>query len=210
MDFKIFLITTIHNRDSRWQYIRQHLYENGIEYTPILAPDFSFIPEETVKRAKHISLTLAYYQIAQTAMFEGLLNYMVIEDDINLSQDGHSDILEAIRFTPEDFDLCYLTKVQQNHDAQTRPYNEHLDRIIGNWWETPATLWSLKFAEAFCKEIASKQVLGSIGNIDHELLKMNDTGKYNFFGAKKNTANGLSTIREKAEGLNITFETAIG
>jgi len=209
---KFFLITTHHNQHSRWAYIKPHLQDMGITYTPILAPDYRLFRwhlDET--QLKHQSLTLAYYQISQTAIFENLSQYAVIEDDVNLIPQFKLAMFNLQNSLPEDYDFCYLTQTEHNKEAAiTSPVNDYICKVESNWWETPLTLWSRKFAEAFREHISEKldQELW-LGHIDHELVKLNATGKFQMYGATQNTANGLSSARHLQQAQLIDFQGSI-
>lgn len=185
-----FLITTHHNSHTRHNYITEHLSE--INYIPVMALDWQMFryTDLTESQYKHQSLTLAYYQIAQTAMFQDIQHYTVMEDDLNVI-----DWAIMKQQFPKDFDLCYLTMTDHNKEAaQVEPYSPHFNRIIGNWWETPITEWSLKFATRFVEHIQFKLSHSLwLGHIDHELIKLN---RGHHYGSTRQMAVGLSTNKE--------------
>lgn len=189
---KIFLITTHHNRDTRHERIKRELL--GLDYTPILAPDWKMFRHTSLnqKQYKHMSLTLAYYQICQTAVFQELDKFIIIEDDLHVVDE--SLLQELISNPPGDFDLCYLTRTDHNREsAVTKPYNTNFERVASNWWETPITMWTARFAQKFIKHIEAKLEEGLwLGHIDHELVKLCETSV--FYGSIHQTAIGLSNI----------------
>lgn len=213
---KYYLITTLHNQHTRWQYIKGHLDELGIDYTPILAPDFRQYLHAGLSetQAKHLSLVMAYYQIAQTAEFEEIDEYVVMEDDVQI---GDYPLLKSLIkmfdvVGGSSFDLVYLTQTEHNRlSAVTTPMAApYFNRIRANWWETPITMWSARFAHAFIGLISMRLTSELwLGHIDHILNQMNETGKYKFYGSNHNIANGLSCARHLAEGLPISFEGSI-
>lgn len=213
---RVFLITTIHNQESRWEYIKSHLHSLDMIYFPILAPDYRLFLYGglTEQQAKHQSLTMAYLQIAQTAIFQGIERYIVIEDDVSLNEGFEQNFLDLIRSLPEDWDFLYATKTEHNRQAgKTIPVNDYICKVIADWWETPITVWGRRMIESFNEKMTYKignKVDGELllGHIDHELLKICEEGKLNFYGAEKNLANGLSTARHLAND-KITFEGAI-
>lgn len=190
----VFSITTWDNRERRWDNLKREVmgYMDG-DMHPILATDWRVYTHCGLSehKAKHLSLALAYYQIAQTAHFEGLSRYIVVEDDICFQKTFPTPI------APGDFDLIYLTKTSHNQHAVTQAYDADYALIKSNWWETPITLWSAAFAGEFIAWVRAKLQQGLwLGNIDHILMQMNDTGKYRFYGSTRKVAVGLSSEPE--------------
>jgi hypothetical protein len=207
-----FLITTIHNQQTRWDRIKTHLADliKNDQVFPVLAPDWKMFEHTDLnpKQYKQQSLTLAYYQICQTAMFLELDDYVVLEDDVKIV---HPDqVFDALVQMPEDFDLCYLTRTTHNQEsAETTYHDQNFDRVHANYWETPITAWSQHFAQKFVEWIQNKLQNGLwLGHIDHELLQMNDTGKYSFFAVRDMIAVGLSNSdqSEMSKEGSITFD----
>lgn len=205
-----FLITTWHNRVSRHDYIRHEAAESlpfCDQIHPVLATDYNVFMRAGLgqKQAKHLSLTLAYQQIAQQADFMKLERYIVIEDDLRVTD--RPALWESVEHLPDDFDVVYLTRTKHNDEcADTVPYSDYFELIKGNWWETPITLWSGAFAKRFNDHIMDKAKEHIwTGHIDHVLVNLN-AGKH--YGAKRSVGVGLSTERKHAPG-NISFETAI-
>jgi len=199
-----YLITCSHAK-GRHDYIRNHL--NGLfnkDWNVIFAPDYRILKAMDGVTRTHLSLTHAYIQTLSTALFQGNEDrFMIMEDDVSFLPDSASLIEAIINDLPEDFDLCYLTKTDANGGAVVTDYSDNLSRIVSNWWETPLTLWSRKFAIDFLKYCEWKIANGSIGNIDHEILKLvtgetlwPDAKQYAFYGSKHLTAFGLSTVTD--------------
>jgi len=210
--FPTFLITTQHNRESRWERITNLLENHEIEFAPILAPDYRLFLHIglTDQQSKHQSLTMAYNQVCQTAIFMGLDNFIVVEDDLKILD--MDTLYESLRQSnlPHDFDLCYLTKTTHNQSAITKAYNKHFRRIQSNWWETPITLWSQDFAKTFCQHMEQKTSVGLwLGHIDHELVQMNEKGA-KMYGATYQTCIGLSNSPQNEMSLegSITVSTS--
>jgi len=206
---KRFLITCSHATE-RHDYIRNHL--NGLfnkEWQVIFAPDYRILKAMDGVTRTHLSLTHAYIQALSTALFQGSTDkILIMEDDVSFLPESQPLIEAMISELPEDFDLCYLTKTEANLGAELTDYSENLTRIVSNWWETPLTLWSRKFAIEFLRYCEWKLANGSIGNIDHEISKMNeldtlwpDAKQYAFYGSKHLTALGLSTVTDGFESL---------
>lgn len=197
-----YLITCDHAR-ARHDYIRNHL--NGIfnqNWQVVFAPDHRAIQADTDHLRKHISLTQGYLQTLHTALFKGGNDdIMIMEDDVNFLPYSLPVLDLMISELPDDFDLCYLTKTFPNNDgAVVLSYSDSLYKVFSNWWETPITLWSRKFAKEFLRYADWKMGVDYMGNIDHELNKMNEQTSewpeakaYNFYGSKQLTAYGLST-----------------
>lgn len=195
---KAFLITTQYNELTRWEHAKRELSACGISYFPILATDWRMYEHTTLSPAqyKHQSLTLAYYQACQTAVFLGLKEFMIFEDDILVKD--RLELYHVIHNPPKYFDICFLTRTEHNKiAAETIPYDSAYDLIKGNWWETPATMWSEKFARTFIHHIHSKlhgQLwLGHIDDIINDFIK---AGAGYFFGAKAQTIIGLSNTEQ--------------
>ena len=199
-----YLITCNHAK-GRHDYIRNHL--NGLflkDWQVIFAPDYRILSGLDGVTRTHLSLTHAYIQTLSTALFQGNVDkILIMEDDVSFLPDSMPVIESLISELPEDFDLCYLTKTDANNGAKVEDFSENLTRIVSNWWETPLTLWSRKFAKEFLKYCEWKLSNGSIGNVDHELCKMNegetlwpDAKQYAFYGSKHLTAFGLSTTKD--------------
>ena len=195
-----FLITTIHNQHTRWARVKAHLEQTlgEGEVYPILAPDRDMFKHTTLnpKQYKQQSLTLAYFQAAQTALFLGLDDYVVLEDDVLISHENELFDLEV--FMPENFDLVYLTRTKHNSEsAEVLPYDQYFDIVVGNYWETPITAWSIKFAKEFIAHVQSKLKESLwLGHIDHELMKLCETKKYYFYASKQQVALGLSNVEQ--------------
>lgn len=193
-----FLITTHHNKDTRHEYIREHLFR--YDFIPILATDWRFFTHTSLndKQYKQQSLTMAYYTACQTAIFMQIDEFMIFEDDVCVTSKFILD--ELLIQLPEDFDLCYLSRTRHNiESAVLTPYDEVFSRVKGNYWETPATVWNIYFAEAFITHIESKINHGLwIGHIDHELMKMNELGLFKFYAPNEQIVIGLSSEPEKA------------
>lgn len=205
-----FLITCWSNRKSRHHYIKREADESLSfckQVIPVLATDWKLFTYCGIdeKKAKHLSLSLCYQQIAQQALFMGLERYVVIEDDLKVLD--KSALWESVENLPETFDVVYLTRTKHNAEcAVTVPHNRHFDLIKDNWWETPITVWSSSFARRFNEHLMEKVQEGIwTGNIDHILVQLNHGRHY---GAKTTTAVGLSTDRKHAPP-TISFETAI-
>ena len=204
-----YLITCNHAK-GRHDYIRNHL--NGLflkDWQVIFAPDYRILKAMDGVTRTHLSLTHAYIQVLSTALFDGNTgNIMIMEDDVSFQPESMPVIESLISELPEDFDLCYLTKTDANSGAKVTPHSDNIDRIVSNWWETPLTLWSRKFAIEFLRYCDWKLSNGSIGNIDHEILKLAasesgwpDAKAYSFYGSKHLTALGLSTVTDGFESL---------
>lgn len=196
----VYLITTIHNRETRWEYIRNHLNGIGVVFTVVIAPDYRLFQYAglTHQQAKHQSLSMAYFQIAQAALFDGHTKYLVFEDDVMLNDNFEQDFLSAINSLPEDWDFFYGTKTEHNRECgKTAKVNDLVCKVKKDWWETPVTLWGERIIPYFVQYISNKldQNLW-VGNIDHELLKICEEGKLNFYASEKNLANGMSSSQE--------------
>jgi hypothetical protein len=168
-----------------------------ISAIPVVATDWKLFIHTSLnpKQYKQQSLTIAYYQVCQTARFMGLDRFVMLEDDLQITdRDGFIDRM----IYREEFDLCYLTRTRHNQEgAKTSPHNDLFDKVNSNWWETPATLWSAKFAERFIDHIEAKTNEGLwLGHIDHELDKLNQTGEFMFLGSTKQVAIGLSSTEQ--------------
>ena len=204
-----YLITCTHAA-GRHDYIRNHL--NGLfmdDWQVIFAPDYRILKAMDGVTRTHLSLTHAYIQTLSTALFTGNVDkILIMEDDLNFCFNALPMIYGMINELPEDFDLFYMTKTEANLGAKVTDYSDNLSRIVSNWWETPLTLWSRKFAIEFLRYCEWKLSHGSIGNVDHELVKMNeldtlwpDAKQYAFYGSKHLTALGLSTVKDGFESL---------
>lgn len=195
-----FLITTIHNEKTRWDRINDHLNDVFTDefIFPVLATDTRILSHTAIKteKIKHQSLTMAYYTICQTAIFLKLEDFTILEDDLLIVK--KDELHDLFVLMPEDFDLCYMTRTDHNNrSAKTKPYNEHWDTVVANWWETPITTWSNKFAHDFCAHIQNKLKDGIwLGHIDHELVQMVNTRRYKIYGAVTQTAIGLSNVKQ--------------
>jgi len=206
---KRFLITCNYAR-ARHDYIRNHL--NGLfnnDYQVIFAPDYRMLHGKDGVNRKQLSLTQGYIQALSTALFEGNQDkFMIMEDDVSFLPESLPVIDTMISELPDDFDICYLTRTEANRGAKVTDYSDNLSRIVSNWWETPLTLWSRKFALHFLEYAECKISQGSIGNIDHELNKNNegetlwpDAEPCYFYGSKHLTALGLSTVKDGFKSL---------
>ena len=204
-----YLITCNHAK-GRHDYIRNHL--NGLflnDWQVIFAPDYRILRNMDGVTRTHLSLTHAYIQALSTALFTGNVDkILIMEDDVSFQPEALPLIETLISELPEDFDMCYLTRTEANRGAKVTPHSDNLDRIVSNWWETPLTLWSRKFAAHFLRYAEWKLSQGSIGNIDHEISKLNegtslwpDAKQYAFYSSKHLTAFGLSTVKDGFESL---------
>jgi len=202
-----FLITTHHNRLTRHERIKQELQD--WDYIPILAPDWKMFKHTDLnpKQYKQQSLTLAYYQACQTAVFMEVDYFTIVEDDIEFTS---VTPLGCDGPPPEGWDLIFATRTNHNQEsAETEDINHvDYDRVISNWWETPFTRWSISFANEFIDHIEAKLEQGLwLGHVDHELMKLCETGKYKFYGSKHKTAIGLSNtdqdVMDKAGSINL-------
>lgn len=206
---EVFLITTIHNRESRWEYIKNHLEGIGLVNIPILAPDYRLFSGLTEQQAKHQSLTLSYLHIAQRWLFKPFGHYAVIEDDVQFCEGFAENFIKLGINTPADWDFVYATKTAHNKEAgRTIPVNDYICKVIGDWWETPITVWNERIIKTFNDRMMAKIGKEHLGNIDHELLRICEEGELNFYGSEKNIANGLSTARHLADE-TISFEGSI-
>jgi len=196
----VFLITCAYTK-ARHEYVKSHL-KNVLDYQVIFAPDYRLLEANPDILRRNISLSIAYIQTLHTALFNGNPTaILIMEDDIHFQPYSFALIEGLIRELPSDFDLCYLTKTSPANDgAKTKVYSSGLEKIVSNWWETPLTLWSRKFAVEFLAYAEWKISNGLIGNIDHELNKLNEgisewpkARTYNYYGSKLTTAYGLST-----------------
>lgn len=188
-----FLITTSTNTN-RHQKILQLTSEIFPEETvPILATDWRQYTYAGLSpfQAKHHSLVMAYRQIAQTVLLYDVDHYIVVEDDLHVTD--AIQLQETIDNLPEEpWDVCYLTRTSHNAKAaKTEPYDGYFARIVSNWWETPITAWSGEFARRFDGYIQHKLAYELwCGHIDHILLQLN-RGRH--FGAMYQSAIGLSS-----------------
>lgn len=193
-----FLITTHHNRETRYDYIKDHLY--SFNPIPILAVDWKLFQYTNLnsKQYKHQSLTLAYYTACQTAVFADMEEFIIFEDDVQITSNMLLD--QYLDSLPHDFDLVYLAYTKHNAEgAITKPYNEYYATVIANYWETPATLWSIDFAKKFIQYIESKLEKGLwLGHIDHELLKILTEQRPKYYCLTEPLVIGLSSEPEKA------------
>lgn len=193
-----YLITTHHNKDTRHEYIKDHLY--SFDVVPIMASDWRMFKHTNLNEAqyKQQSLTLAYYTSCQTAVFCDLEEFMILEDDVHIYNKFLFD--SALESLPHDFDLVYLAYTKHNAEgAITKPYNEYYATVIANYWETPATLWSIDFAKKFIQYIESKLEKGLwLGHIDHELLKILTEQRPKYYCLTEPLVIGLSSEPEKA------------
>lgn len=118
----------IHNRNTRWEHLTQVIenleLQTDFYVHPILATDWRIFEYSTLKpqQYKHQSLTLAYYQICQTAVFSQQSQFVIVEDDLTIT--NLRKFLELIMFEPEDLHLCYLSLTKHNQEsAYTEPHN---------------------------------------------------------------------------------------
>lgn len=199
-----FLITCTHAKE-RHERVKKHLNDILETCQVIYAPDYRLLQGESDSQRRRVSLSLAYIQTLHTALFNGNPTaILIMEDDIHFQPYSFTLIEGLIRELPQDFDFCYLTKTSPANDgAITQVYSSGLEKIVSNWWETPLTLWSRKFAVEFLAYAEWKIANGSIGNIDHELNKLNEgisewpkARVYNYYGSKIATAYGLSTKQD--------------
>lgn len=192
---KVYLITTIHNQETRWQHAKREM--EGLTFIPVLAPDYRVFMYGglTEQQAKHQSLTMAYLQIAQTTLFNGETQHMVVEDDISFLPIFEEVMIKMIDSLPADWHFLYVTKTIHNQEAaKTIPVNNYVCKVLDNWWQTPITLWNYPLIEYFVYYISNKLAKELwLGHIDHELVKICQTGQFIFYGAEKNIANGLSS-----------------
>jgi len=210
----LYAITTHHNRETRWEHLRGLVYQPDylfpVNFIPVLAPDWRLFKYTDLKpdQYKHQSLTLAYYQICQTAVFSQQSQFVIVEDDLNIT--NLRKFLELIMFEPDDIHLCYLALTKHNQEsAYTEPHNHLWNKIIANYWETPATLWTIEMAQLFIDWIEKKLESGLwLGHIDHELLQMHETLKLNYYCPVEQCCYGLSSEPEKAKGI-ISLEGSI-
>lgn len=206
----VFLITTAHNEHTRWDHAKSQML--GLTHIPFLAPDYRLFQFAGLseKRAKHQSLTMAYLQIAQAAIFAGESQYMVVEDDISFCPGFEDEMIKTIDSTPKDWDFLYLTQTPHNKEAsKIIPVNDYICKVIDNHWETPITVWGERLIKTFNERMMQKLNEDIwTGHIDHELLKICQEGTLNFYAATKNLANGLSTVRHLASD-KISFEGSI-
>jgi hypothetical protein len=203
----LYAITTHHNRNTRHEHLTQLIenleLETDFYVHPILATDWRIFEYSTLKpqQYKHQSLTLAYYQICQTAVFSQQSQFVIIEDDLNIT--NLRKFLELIMFEPDDIHLCYLALTKHNQEAaEVEPYNHLWNKVKANYWETPATLWTIEMAQKFIEWIEKKLEKGLwLGHIDHELLQMHETLKLNYYCPVEQCCYGLSSEPEKAKGI---------
>lgn len=190
----IFVITTHHNRLTRHGFIKQELDKARLSYYPILAPDYNLFKHTQIEQNqfKRQSLTLAYYQTCQTAIFQGHERFIIMEDDCHIYDD--TKLIRSLDYIPPDAALCYLTRTEHNRlSAKTVACNEFFDLINSNWWETPITLWTDFFAHYFISYISRKITESPwLGNIDHELVKITESGLFKVYGAVHKTVIGMS------------------
>jgi len=212
----LYAITTHHNRETRWEHLIGIIYDNDLDdgdpfdFFPVLAIDYNLFKHTNLlpEQYKHQSLTLAYYQICQTAVFSQQSQFVIIEDDLNIT--NLRKFLELIMFEPDDIHLCYLALTKHNQEsAYTEPHNHLWNKIIANYWETPATLWTIEMAQLFIDWIEKKLESGLwLGHIDHELLQMHTSLKLNYYCPVEQCCYGLSSEPEKAKGI-ISLEGSI-
>lgn len=193
-----FLITTTHNASTRWPRIKDELMDQGIDVFPILATDYNLFKHTDLNTAqyKQQSLTMAYLTACQTAVYLGIDQFTIFEDDVKVIDPNQLDM--TMLNYPDQFDLCYLTETDHNQkSAKTYTVDENWQKILGNWWETPATLWSIRFAKVFIHHIENKIKSGLwLGHVDHELMKLCESGEFNFFGSRHRTCIGLSNSEQ--------------
>lgn len=200
-----FLITTHHNRETRHDYIKDHLY--SFNPIPVLAVDWKLFRHTNLnpEQYKQQSLTLAYYTACQTAVFADMEEFIIFEDDVQVS--SNLLLVQYLDSLPHDFDLVYLSRTKHNIEGGvTKPYSDHYSIVVSNYWETPATFWSIEFAKKFIDYIENKLESGLwLGHIDHELMKILKESKPRFYCLNEQIIIGLSSEPEKApEKLNLT------
>lgn len=204
----LYAITTYHNRETRWKNLKWQIerIRNTIlffqELKTIIATDWKMYRHTNLspQQYKQQSLTLAYYQACQMAVYDDLYQFVIIEDDIQIS-----DILLFNDLVDDhfEFDLCYLSLTKHNKEsAIVEPYNNLWNKIVANYWETPATLWTIEMAKKFIHHIEKKLETGLwLGHIDHELMKMHTELKLNYYCPVEQCCYGLSSEPEKAKGV---------
>ena len=177
------------------------------DFTPhfILAPDWKMFKhtELNPEQYKHQSLTLAYYQACQTAFFFNADPFVIIEDDLKITHFGNFEHISRYDVMPNDAHLCYLSLTKHNQESAIVEPHDHLwNKVKANYWETPATLWTIEMAQKFIDHIEKKLEKGLwLGHIDHELMKMHMEQKLNFYCPVEQCCFGLSSEPEKAKGI---------
>lgn len=203
----LYAITTHHNKETRHKHLITVIenLELDTDYSvyPILAPNWKMFKHTNLspEQYKQQSLTLAYYQICQTAVFNQDFQFVIIEDDliiINLAK-----FSELITYEPYDMHLCYLSLTKHNQESAIIEPHDHLwNKVLANYWETPATLWTIEMAKKFIDHIEKKLETGLwLGHIDHELMKMHLEMKLNYYCPVEQCCFGLSSEPEKAKGI---------
>ena len=202
----LYAITTYHNRETRWKHLKSIINELDEDFftNTILATDWKMFKHSKLLREqyKQQSLTLAYYQACQLAIFNNHFRFVIIEDDLKI--DYFIRFSTLARFLPpNDAHLCYLALTAHNFEsAIVEPYNRWWNKVVANYWETPATLWTIEMAKKFIHHIEKKLETGLwLGHIDHELMKMHTELKLNYYCPVEQCCYGLSSEPEKAKGV---------
>lgn len=210
----LYAITTHHNKETRHKHLTSVIenleLDTDFYVHPVLAPNWKIFKYTNLspEQYKQQSLTLAYYQICQTAVFNQDFQFVIIEDDLIIT--SLFKFTKLIAREPDDVDLCYLSLTKHNQEsAIVEPHDRLWNKVKANYWETPATLWTIEMAQKFIDHIEKKLESGLwLGHIDHELLQMHETLKLNYYCPVEQCCFGLSSEPEKAKGI-ISLEGSI-
>ncbi len=198
----LYAITTYHNRETRWSHLNGVIndLEEDFFVNIILSTDWKMFKHTNLspEQYKQQSLTLAYYQACQMAIYDDSYQFVIVEDDLQID---NMDLFRELIDSVFEFNLCYLSLTKHNQEsAIVEPHNHLWNKVIANYWETPATLWTIEMAQLFINHIEKKLEKGLwLGHIDHELMKMHVEQKLNYYCPVEQCCFGLSSEPEKAK-----------
>lgn len=202
---KKYIITTLENKPTRGENVRlldSQLSERHSLIDVIIAPDWRIFQHTSLnpEQYRQQSLTLAYYNICMRQLYWGLAVFVIMEDDLH--------IFDQNKFTSHLFDFedsyhkigaefGYLSLTDANIEgAQTEELTFTWNKVKGNYWETPATIWTQKMARIFVDHISEKLKTGLwLGHIDHELQKIMIEQNLTYLCPKSQFCAGLSSYK---------------
>lgn len=202
---KAFIITTLDNKQARSKNVEQIGIESALTYEIVIAPDWRIFKHTSLnpEQYKQQSLTLAYYNICLKAMYLEPEQFVIFEDDAHITDSElfFEKGLELRRLMAmyDKIKFAYLSRTDHNiESAHVRDEFESYgwQTVVANYWETPATLWTLDMAKIFVEYISKKLEQGLwLGHIDHELQKIMIEQKLTYLCPKDQFIVGLSSYK---------------
>lgn len=200
---KKYIITTLENKPTRGENVRKMDAKLSQVCSPVeivIAPDWRIFQHTSLnpEQYRQQSLTLAYYNICHRQLFWGSNTFVICEDDLHFFD--FNQFIASVHDFDSSFhkyvaEFAYLSLTDANIEgAQTAPVNDNWNRVQGNYWETPATIWTQKMARIFVDYISKKLELNLwLGHIDHELQKIMIEQKLTYLCPTTQFSAGLSS-----------------